>query len=310
MALPGIDPRAKLSSVAIEERAKELKQQDAMHATAEIIASAKEATPRKIDPAKVRWSQWGNRSQSRFKGPKFDAFVEDIRSAGGNKQAALVRPIPKTPEGYEYEIAYGHRRHRACLVAGQPYLAAVKELTDMQLQVEMEVENRGREDTSTWERAVQYKKQLPTYTSVDHMAATMNVTKQTMHMYMRIATMPQEVLDLIDDDLSITQRNALGIITILETKDPKELATIKSTLTDLAASKEKFTADELLKKLKVKPTKAVSPTGKPVDLLTEDGRNYGTLVVNRAKQLRLTIDEVTEGELKEITKMLSKIIKR
>jgi ParB family chromosome partitioning protein len=310
MALPGIDPRAKLNSDAIDERAKTIASQQSIHPTAQLIGAAKEPAPRKLDPAKVRWSVWGNRSESRFKGEAFAAFVEDIRASGGNKQAALVRPITPTEDGYEYEIAYGHRRHRACWIAKQPYLAVVKELTDMELQGEMETENRSREDVSTWERAKQYTKQLSTYDSVEHMAAFMRITPKQMYIYLRIGRLPQEIIELIDDDLTITQRNALALMSLVESEDTEVQRQLKENLAELKQTGTKYNADELLKKLKTERKKVVAASTKSVNLATDSGKVYGTYSVNRAKQLKLTIDEITDVELKEIQKSLSKIIKR
>lgn len=307
MPIPGLDPRAELDAAAIERQAKSMK---SIHPTAQLIGENREPPPIKIDPKKVRWSAWGNRSQSRFKGVAFSAFVEDIRASGGNKQPALVRPIPKSEDGYEYEIAYGHRRHRACLVTGNFFLAFVKELTDMELQGEMETENHGREDVSTWERAMQYTKQLPTYDSVEHMAAYMRMTSQQMYKYLKIGKLPQEIVDLIDDDLSITQRNALAIMSLVESADEEIKRQLKEKLAKLKQGGAKFNADDLLKHLQNKREKVNVKGTKNLELLTESGKVFGTFSVNRAKQLKITIDEITDAEIREIHKTLSKSLKR
>lgn len=307
MPLPGIDPRAELNADAIEDQAKAMK---SIHPTAQLIGANREHAPRKLDPKKVRWSAWGNRSQSRFKGEAFAAFVEDIRASGGNKQSALVRSIPPTEDGYEYEIAYGHRRHRACLITNNFFLAVVKELTDMELQGEMETENHGREDVSTWERAMQYTKQLPTYDSVEHMASFMRMTPQQMYKYLRIGKLPQEIIELIDDDLTITQRNALAIMSLVERDDAEVQRQLKDKLAKLKQSGVKFSADDLLKNLKNERKKVNVKQVNDLELTTDSGKVYGTFAVNRAKQLKITIDEITDVEVKEIHKILSKTIKR
>lgn len=83
--------------------------------------------------------------------PQFPAFVESIR-AEGQKQPILVRPAPNQP-GF-YQVAFGHRRVKACHIIGVPVRAVVAPLTDEELVVEQGIENTERQNLSFIEQAL------------------------------------------------------------------------------------------------------------------------------------------------------------
>ena len=109
---------------------------------------------RHIDPNSVRPTRWANRHEASFATPAFASLKESIALAGGNAQPILVRE--HLPD--QYEIVFGHRRHRACLELGVPVLAAVAEqsLGDIEVFLSMERENRERADLSPYEQGQSY----------------------------------------------------------------------------------------------------------------------------------------------------------
>jgi ParB family chromosome partitioning protein len=70
---------------------------------------------------------------------------------GGQAVPILVRPHPERPG--RYQIAYGHRRWRACRHLGRPVRAIVRPLDDDALVVAQGRENNERRDLSFIERA-------------------------------------------------------------------------------------------------------------------------------------------------------------
>jgi hypothetical protein len=77
-----------------------------------------------LDSKLVKPSRWANRHALSFSGPEFATLKAEIADAGRNVQPIKVRPLAVQPgQPQEYEIAYGHRRHRACLELGQQHHA-------------------------------------------------------------------------------------------------------------------------------------------------------------------------------------------
>lgn len=83
--------------------------------------------------------------------PQFSLFVESIRTEG-QKLPILVRPLPDKA-GF-YQVAYGHRRLRACQILKIAVRAVVMPLTDEQLVVAQGIENTERANLSFIEQAL------------------------------------------------------------------------------------------------------------------------------------------------------------
>ena len=149
---------------------------------------------RLISPEKIVRSKWANRIEEGFNTPEFDALKEEIKSAGGNVQPIKVRPIEQGKD--EYEIVFGHRRHRACLELGLPVLALVSELSEQELFKEMDRENRSRLDLSPWEQGLMYRRALDEglFTSLGELAAGLGVDKGNISKALKLADLPKEVV--------------------------------------------------------------------------------------------------------------------
>ena len=120
-----------------------------------------------LDPKRIKPSRFANRHELSFAGAEFEGLKAEIQAAGRNVQPIKVRRVGQGGDGQdEYEIAFGHRRHRACLELGLPVAAIVEVLTDAQLFTEMERENRERQDLSPWEQGVMTSAQLMTACSL------------------------------------------------------------------------------------------------------------------------------------------------
>ena len=110
-----------------------------------------------LDPRSIRRSHWANRIEAEFSTPEFALLKDEIASAGGNVQPIKVRRIAGEGLVFDgqtpiYEIAFGHRRHRACLELGLAVQAVVVDrMDDRTLFEAMDRENRGRKNLSAWE---------------------------------------------------------------------------------------------------------------------------------------------------------------
>ena len=116
---------------------------------------------KRIDPNLIRPSQWANRHEESFSFPEFKSFCSEIESSGGNIQPIKVREIIKDNDsGFVYEIIFGHRRHRACLNLGLMVLVEIENLSDQELFIQMDRENRQRADLRPYEQGFMYEKAL------------------------------------------------------------------------------------------------------------------------------------------------------
>lgn len=153
-----------------------------------------------LDPRLIRLSRWADRHADSFANEAFQELRHEIEMAGGNVQAIKVRPIPGAPtDGTEpcFELIFGSRRTRACLELGLPVRAVVEEgVSDQDLYVQMQQENRSRANLSAWEQGVSYHRALQEglFPSARRLADAIGVDQSNLGKALRIASLPEEIV--------------------------------------------------------------------------------------------------------------------
>ncbi len=162
-----------------------------------------------IDPARIKPSRFANRHELSFETPEFTQLREEIESAGRNVQPIKVRRLGQGAAAKaEFEIVFGHRRHRACLELGIPVAAIVAELSDQQLFAEMERENRNRKNLSAWEQGVMYRTALDErlYSSMRRLSEELSVSLSVVSQSVSLARLPDDVVAAFQSPLDIQFR--------------------------------------------------------------------------------------------------------
>lgn len=172
---------------------------------------------RLLDPKLVGWSTWANRDQANFTGADFLELKQEIASAGGNVQPIKVR-VNKPGGEYEFEIVFGHRRHRACLELGLPVLAVIDNLGEVDLFVQMDRENRSRKNLSAWEQGMMYQRALEKglFPSSRKLAEQVGVDLGQVGKAISLAKLPREVVDAFASPLDLQFRWAKPLADSLE----------------------------------------------------------------------------------------------
>ncbi|MGH8603122.1 MAG: ParB/RepB/Spo0J family partition protein, partial [Gammaproteobacteria bacterium] len=110
-----------------------------------------------IDPKLVRHGPYRDRHDLSLADKSFAELKASIEHEGSNYQPAMLRPVAKDEAGTEFEVVYGHRRHKACLELGRPLRTIVRELSDREAVLLMASENSHRKGLSQFELAKKYK---------------------------------------------------------------------------------------------------------------------------------------------------------
>lgn len=170
----------------------------------------------RIDPQRVRTTRWANRHETSFASPDFARLKESIALSGGNAQPILVRQA----EQGVYEVAFGHRRHRACLELGLPVLAVVWDgaMSDMDLFLSMDRENRERKDPSAYEQGVSYLAALEggLFPSQRRLAETLGVSHTWIRKAMMVAQLPTQIIQAFSSPLDVQPKHAEEIRAALD----------------------------------------------------------------------------------------------
>ncbi|KRB93756.1 ParB/RepB/Spo0J family partition protein [Noviherbaspirillum sp. Root189] len=187
-----------------------------------------------LDADKIIPSKWANRDVRSYDLVGFKALKLEIAEAGGNVQPIKVRPVKGQVE--QYEVVFGHRRHRACQELGLPVLALVEEVSDQDLFKEMDRENRTRADLSPWEQGVMYRRALneQLFSSQDQLAKEVGVDPGNLSKALRLADLPEAVVRAFPSPLDLQYRWAKTLNDALQSDPEGVLARAK----ELAENRE------------------------------------------------------------------------
>jgi ParB family chromosome partitioning protein len=219
---------------------------------------------RALDPRRIKPSKYANRHEDAFADKEFLELRNEISAAGTNVQPICVRPVSSdSGAGFDFEIVFGHRRHRACLDLGLLVQALIVELTDVKLFEAMERENRGRKNLSAWEQGMMYRQALDLglYPSQRKMSEALGVDLALISKGVAIARLPEAVVAAFGSPLNVQFRWAQPLSEALQ-RDPEGLV---ARAKEIAASNEPMLGKAVLDKL----------------LMTEKPLNGSTPVVER-----------------------------
>ena len=199
-----------------------------------------------LNPAQVRPSKWACRHESAYASVAFERFKDTIELGEGNTQPILVRRVH---DGYE--VVCGHRRHRACRELGLAVFAVVwdEPLSDLELFLAMERENRERADLSPYDQGRMYLHALDSglFSSQRRLAVAIGVSHTWVRKTIQIATLPAGVVEADLDPAGIQPAHTEEIVAALAT----DSAAVLDRAAELAATKlaAKRSATEVVRRL-------------------------------------------------------------
>ena len=229
-------------------------------------------------------------------------------------QAIKVRPLPvlngSTPQSEpNYELIFGHRRHRACAELGLPVLAAIEEATDVSLFEQMERENRGRKNLSPWEQGTMYRKALDEglYSSLRRLAEGVSVDVSLVSKSVSLARLPEAVVAAFQSPLDIQFRWAAPLAEAMQ-KDPD--GTLKRARA-IADGRNGLGAAEILSKLVGKEDPAPSPKASQSLTISKAGKLAAKLMVDAKGRalIRFEAGALPDSKRTALVKAIEDILK-
>ncbi len=233
------------------------------------------------------------------------------------KHGVIVPGIVRRRPAGGYEIIAGHRRKRACELAGFETMPVfIRDLTDDEAVIVMVDSNIQREKLLPSEKAKAYKMKYEALkhqgkisdepgNSLEKIGAETGESRSTVQTYIRLADVNDEIMDMIDDN-KISLKQGVNISTLKE-EEQKELADImydNDIIPSLEQTKEikqlskdnEFTLnalkDMLLKDKKEKPAE---------DVVKEKPRK---IVVNNDILKKYVPSEYTDKEIEDLIESL------
>jgi len=265
------------------------------------------STPtKKLNPSHVSPSRWANRHKDSFVNAKFEELKAEILSAGGNIQPIKVRPITG-PGEQRYEIVFGHRRHRACLELGLEVLALVESISDSALFEEMDRENRQREDLRPYEQGEMYRRALDEslYPSLRKLAEAIGLQPGNVSTALKVARLPEVVLDAFSSRLDIQYRWALPLTNALEKEADVVIARAEG-IAKARSSGEAISSVEAMNRL-LQTQKA--PSKESARSINIHGKEVATIKKTKGRYLvEFKKDALSDGQMMKIEASISELL--
>ena len=176
---------------------------------AKLDAAGRGELVRALDPSTIVPGKYANRDPKSLESKEFIELKKEIEHSNGNIQPIKVRPIG---EG-KFEIVFGHRRHKACLDLGLPVIAMINELDNKKAFIEMDRENRNRENLRPIEVGRMYKAALDDglFISLRQMADEVGIDASNLSKAMSLAKLPENILAAFPSQLDLQYGDAVKL---------------------------------------------------------------------------------------------------
>jgi ParB family chromosome partitioning protein len=184
-----------------------------------------------IDPTRVRVWEGNARFQAQLNEANCRDLIDSIIAEGGQKVPVIVRRIDDDP-AIDYELIAGTRRHftiswlRANNYPDMRLLAQVADLDDEAAFRLADIENRARKDISDIERAKNYASALETHYGGKQrrMADRLNVSESWLSRMLKVAQLPDAVIQLFADPAELSMRAAYPLAVFCADSDKRRIA--------------------------------------------------------------------------------------
>lgn len=243
-----------------------------------------------------------------------EACKEQIESCRMHGQIvpALGRALQGDPE-HDVEIIYGARRLFVARHLARPLLVELREMSDREALIAMDIENRQRVDISPYERGLSYHRWLRSgyFKSQGDIARELNVSASQVSRLLKLARLPAIVLEALGKVADIREEWGIELAAALD--DPQRRAAVIRTARGIAGMAERPGSREVFTRLL-----AASGGGRKVKVRSRDEvvSNAHGVPVFRIRQQRnslallLPLQGVSQESLREIRRVMLDILQQ
>ncbi len=228
----------------------------------------------------------------------------------GQLVPVLGRKLADDPS-HEFELIYGARRLFIARHLNKLLNVELRELSDREAIVAMDIENRHRKDISPYERGLSYAEWLRAghFRSQDDIARALKVSSSQVSRLLKLARLPSVVVEAFASPLEICEGWGLDLIEILE--DPERRQATVNTARAMSNTLPRPPAREVYRQLLT-----ASARGRKVrlkkrdDVVTDASGNPLFRVRHQLNSiaLLLPLDKVSAGSLERICCAVSGIL--
>jgi ParB family transcriptional regulator, chromosome partitioning protein len=136
--------------------------------------------------------------------------------AHGQLMPVLGRPVRSNTE-YDIELIFGARRLFVARHTGRPIQVELRDLTDREALIAMDIENRQRADISPYERGLSFARWLREglFASQDDIARALRVSPSQVSRLLKLARLPTVVVEAFASPVDIREGWGLELVAAL-----------------------------------------------------------------------------------------------
>ena len=151
--------------------------------------------------------------------------------------------------GHEIELIYGARRLFVARHINKPLLAELRELSDRDALIAMDIENRERVDISPYERGMSYVRWIfeGHFKTQEDLAKGLRVSASQVSRLLKLARMPSVIVAAFENPTEIRESWGLELIDACE--DPQRRDRLLREARSIARMRPRLTATEVYRNL-------------------------------------------------------------
>lgn len=231
--------------------------------------------------------------------------------AHGQRVPTLGRPLHGDPD-HDVELIYGTRRLFVARHLNMPLLVELREVSDMEAILAIDIENRQRLDVSPYERALSYSRWLAAgyFSSQDALAREFKISPAQVSRLLRLAKLPAVVVNAFATPLDLREEWGLSLGEALS--DDRARDAIIRQARSIAAFEPRPIAREVFRALLAAAARGPKVRAKPRDDVVRDDDGRPLFRIRRqpkAIALLLPPEHVSARCLEEIQAAVSRIMK-
>jgi ParB family chromosome partitioning protein len=176
-----------------------------------------------VNPFKCRVWELHDRLEGYLTEESCKAEIESV-AKHGQLVPALGRPLRGDPE-YDVEIIYGSRRLFVARLLNRNLRVDLRELSDREAIIAMDIENRHRADLSPYERGLSYQRWLRSkqFGSQDEIAQTLKISPAQVSRLVKLARLPTVVVAAFESPMDIRESWGLELVDAWEDRDKQRI---------------------------------------------------------------------------------------
>lgn len=229
----------------------------------------------------------------------------------GQLVPALGRPLKSDPE-YDVELIYGARRLFIARHIGQEIAVELREMSDREAIICMDIENRLRSDISAYERGMSYMSWLRGghFQSQEDIARALKTSPSQVSRLLKLARLPSVVVDAFGSPADICESWGLEIMDALD--DPARRQLTLRNARAIAASPPRPPGHEV-HRLLLSTTKTRRVRASSRDRVVKDAMGKPLFRIRQLRSavaLLLPAERVTEQTLAALTRDVADLLQQ